>query len=348
MLHGYEDGHSLIASSVDLQMEAARTILILSDMSGPSMQAGFESYITAYPIPMTSYYAVAKTWYAEEMDRPGCVWTHTLLIQINDLSRIHNLEVLLNHFLRPEKQGDLKYYKNPILLNVNKSKNESNIIGDYHFKNYEIEFLNKFLYSIYYKASNESSYFISDQPSKYEKLIFLIWSQQWPSLRSKFNFCTGSISNRKIHDNIFDFQIIPEETIRHIHREMPKAYFIEDNSLNSSPSYPDWVHIASKDIAANNNSKLRRVLWDVGEQTQGGRNDYSILVYISDCLISEDEIDDKLESIIFCLNELYPSPDKGKKIKNYLFGSKLLSIDNLTQPIDDIKLLSQLSTTNYH
>ena len=45
------------------------------------MVPGFESYLTAYPLPRSSLVAFARTWTAPEMPRPGCVWTHTLLIE---------------------------------------------------------------------------------------------------------------------------------------------------------------------------------------------------------------------------------------------------------------------------
>ena len=88
VLHGYSDGHSLLHNSVDLPKEAQRAILILSDMSGPSMIEGFEEYLTGYQLPETDYYAFAKTWHAPEMERPGCVWTHTLLIKHTDFTKI--------------------------------------------------------------------------------------------------------------------------------------------------------------------------------------------------------------------------------------------------------------------
>ena len=72
-LHGYSDGHHLIAGSARLSGKGARTMLDLSDLSGPSMIPGFEDYLTGYPIPGDGVYALAYTWYAPEMSRPGCV-----------------------------------------------------------------------------------------------------------------------------------------------------------------------------------------------------------------------------------------------------------------------------------
>src|SRR5687767_10664854 len=89
-LHGYNNGHTLIASSTDINSEVKRIMLPISDMSGNSMQNGFEEYLTGYPLREINMYALAKTWYAPEMTRPGCVWTHTLLIDFADLSIIND------------------------------------------------------------------------------------------------------------------------------------------------------------------------------------------------------------------------------------------------------------------
>src|SRR4051812_5480513 len=79
-LHGYSEGHRLLAASVALPDDAQHLMLRMSDLSGPQVIQGFEEYLTGYPVPSLSAYAFAKTWYADEMRRPGCVWTHTLLL----------------------------------------------------------------------------------------------------------------------------------------------------------------------------------------------------------------------------------------------------------------------------
>ena len=71
VLHGYDGGHRLLASSIDLSPSTQRLLLVASDMSGPRMYKGFETYITGYPMKKSGYYALARTWEAEEFSRPG-------------------------------------------------------------------------------------------------------------------------------------------------------------------------------------------------------------------------------------------------------------------------------------
>src|SRR4051812_36584795 len=79
-LHGYADGHRLIASSATLKTRDAKSMLALSDASGSGARIPESGYLTGYPLSESGMYAFARTWAAPEMSRPGCVWTHTLII----------------------------------------------------------------------------------------------------------------------------------------------------------------------------------------------------------------------------------------------------------------------------
>ena len=59
-----------------------KDVEILSDASGSGK---FKEYISCFPLVDDGYYVFSKTWYADEMERPGCVWTHMLLIRFEDL-----------------------------------------------------------------------------------------------------------------------------------------------------------------------------------------------------------------------------------------------------------------------
>src|SRR5579862_1649963 len=101
LVHGYEEGHRLLASSAQLPKEAVRLITVLSDLSGPEVYPDFEEYLTGYPLLDLRQFVFAKTWYAEEMPRPGCVWTHSLVIDFDDLDGIEDLRRLISLFRRP-------------------------------------------------------------------------------------------------------------------------------------------------------------------------------------------------------------------------------------------------------
>ena len=111
-LHGYKDGHRLLASSLGLKGRDASKLLVMSDVSGPNAQIVSDGYLTGYPLLDCGLYALARTWPAPEMPRPGCVWTHTLLIDFADLAIIDSV-TLIGSFRRPQPP-DLTAYSGPI------------------------------------------------------------------------------------------------------------------------------------------------------------------------------------------------------------------------------------------
>src|SRR5438445_808893 len=125
-VHGYENGHSLLASSIDLPNEVRLKMLPITDMSGNSMLDGFEEYLTAYPIKGINAFAIGKTWYADEMERPGCVWTHTLIISFVDLPLLLDPEIIFDLFKRPTGSQDTDAYKYAITVKPNQSKDPIN------------------------------------------------------------------------------------------------------------------------------------------------------------------------------------------------------------------------------
>ena len=104
-LHGYSDGHRLITGSLLVKQPDAKLMLSLSDLPAPGAPVHESGYLTGYPLASTGVYALARTWPAPEMPRPGCVWTHTLLIEYADLATLADLRQLLELFRRPEKDN---------------------------------------------------------------------------------------------------------------------------------------------------------------------------------------------------------------------------------------------------
>lgn len=113
-LHGYNKGHGLLASSFPVKPNDDSSLMsVLSDWTGYRNELGEDSYMTFYPLSNGEKYAFAKTWYAEEMERPGCVWTHTLIVDLKKLDRNFDFRTLENYFRRPLK--DKPIFRNTII-----------------------------------------------------------------------------------------------------------------------------------------------------------------------------------------------------------------------------------------
>ena len=95
-----------MASSLSLPSGIRRTLLATSDVAvtlpNDKTQRLTTSVLTGYPLEGVRAYVLARTWPAFEMPRPGCVWTHSLIIDEDDLVRLPDLEVVYQALRRPD------------------------------------------------------------------------------------------------------------------------------------------------------------------------------------------------------------------------------------------------------
>lgn len=115
LLYGYQDGHGRLAGSIyNLSPKDSARISMMSDWSGYKDPTGKDhSYITSYYLEDSGFYVIAKSWYAQEMDRPGCVWTQSLLIPLADMPPAFDFRKIQSLFERP-KRGEFGPYNKPI------------------------------------------------------------------------------------------------------------------------------------------------------------------------------------------------------------------------------------------
>src|SRR4051812_33811324 len=100
-LFGYDDGHRLLATSVSLPPSAATQLLLASDLAPGVSGSEVVEYWTGIPLIDANCYALLRTWSAPEIPRPGCVWSHAVLLPFSDLPRFVDLAVLKSLFARP-------------------------------------------------------------------------------------------------------------------------------------------------------------------------------------------------------------------------------------------------------
>lgn len=339
VLHGYNDGHSLISSSKPLSSEIERTMLVLSDMSGPSMIRGFETYLTAYPLKDNATYAFARTWYAPEMNRPGCVWTHTLLIDYSDLARIKNLRVLLELLARPTTKQPENQYKHRVSVSaefldnsvIHPPKTGSNIAPQI------IEAL--------YETPDKPVYIAARNASEYEDLIMAVWSQQWPRLRRAFAFCTGSIANRRLNGRLFDLQVIPLESFGQTKREVQFAVFLDPGISRGSQIHTHWVLDATDDLFHVSESALRRFIWNLGAEVPEGRSSYAPLMEIFDATQTVTTGQTQLEDLVDRVCQRFPDAQQAMNVKAALFGRSRSELDWPLSTVQEKEMLKALCKT---
>lgn len=176
-LHGYNDGHRLISSSLPLDASDARVMLVMSDLSGSGMKPSADGYLTGYPLEKSGKYVLARTWAAPEMPRPGCVWTHSLIIENADLARLMSAQALLDIFTRPTGIDVRSAYGDPVSMSPQLKPN-----------GIEPTERTEFLLQALYSFPTRQVVAEAAEPFADEQVATAIWMQQWPRLRRSFGF----------------------------------------------------------------------------------------------------------------------------------------------------------------
>ncbi|MBX9646723.1 MAG: hypothetical protein K2X57_06685 [Xanthobacteraceae bacterium] len=310
-LFGYADGHRQIAASVRLPSRDMYHLAAASDLAGSVSLAPGESYLTGLPLEETDRYALIRTWPAPEMPRPGCVWSHVLLLDQKVLTTFGNFSDLLIEF-RPPSEVDRSFYSTALLPTANNpalSSPDRRVIAA--------------VIAGYYSGSPTVVPPASDTASL-EAAILSVWTQQWPKLRSQFSFRTAVASARRSKSN-FDVQV-------------------SVSSVPTDGAEADWVVAATNDAASRRTTPLRRFLWRYGRDIAMPRSRYSHLVEFF--MIANRQQEEMPLEVAKEILETLPDVSDGEILKRDMLGlgtSSLslcspVSFSNMLQLIQDDRL----------
>lgn len=255
VLHGYADGHRKLAASTQLKSRDAKLMLVFSDLSGPGAPIEPGGYLTGYPLSESKLYAIARTWPAPEMPRPGCVWTHTLLIDFADIATLADASLILPHFRRPTG-ADTDGYSESIEVPVGPSTRDLPPEAK--------PYARSFLATLY---GRPSSRVIASRPAEIDIDAFVVgvWSQQWPRLRRAFRFCTLTSTDRSSEGNSFDLQLLPA-----LDRSTRTRFPAATEAIDAGEDEP-WLQDAVADLMRPGTSDLRPFLRRIGGDVASGR-----------------------------------------------------------------------------
>ena len=305
-LHGYKNGHHKLVSSLSLSTESENKMLLFSDWS--EYDGGVDgdmSYLTCYPLNDKSYYVVAKTWYAQESERPGSVWTHSLIISLDELGDELNFAMLESYFHRPD---DSKYdYSLPIEVSAKDILSKRDVSIPFEHKG--------IIEAAYYSLSISTDKIIIPvkQPSKYYRSLLLSMLQHLPfGIIRNVAACSGWSAHKKI--DLYAFNLVFCSGINSTlgllkESNLPAAYYeqlhhISKSITEGSSTLPELIKFFSDDIGTNPN-KLYTVIYLVcalenAYSKVGGQIAYSEII----------------ETITRC----FPSSDEGSSLKKLFMG----------------------------
>lgn len=225
--HGYNNGHTLISSSVELTSNTKSILLIESDSPGDGFHYQESPCYSGYPITESGFYVISKTWVAKEISRPGCVWTHSLLIPFSVLSKReglspHYLESLFSSRKKVEEYQSLK----PINLTPNVTlcdeKNLSSLFSKIFINNEQIN--------------------LNSAEVSFIDIIF-VWRKLWPKMRREFSFKTWAPKKTRTSSSFDKFDLILNDFAlpRDVNDNWAEDFFIEDSSIHDF----NWKYGAS-------------------------------------------------------------------------------------------------------
>jgi hypothetical protein len=313
-------------------------MLGLSDLSGRNVVEGFEEYLTGYPVPGTEYFAFARTWYAPEMERPGCVWTHTLLLDEGELGSVPHLAALCSLFRRPGPKFSRGEYESPLRFaptydDLARPLSRAEATGS--------------LLRALYETPTAPVLVPSQEAQSLEALVLEIWSQQWVALRFAFRFCTGAIAARAAGEKCFDLQVVPERAARELKRELPAAVVVAPPWDGKELKPPAWLPHAASDLIGTGGRALRAFLHQLGPWLPGGREHYvpaaELFSFAPSLATSRPPLGELVESVA----TVFPETSQGAVLKSALFGGKSPLAIILTADGSERELLRTLSTSRH-
>lgn len=256
-LFGYDDGHRLLSASLKLSEEVGSLLLLHSDLVPGANFGRIEGYWTGMPVPAAKAYALMRTWPAPEMARPGCVWTHAVLIALADMARFPDLTILEPHFVRPTLSGGFTAYSNRLTIEPRNAMTIPNLTVS------RLSAL-RVLRALY---GSQSDGILTEYGEPVDAAIFAAWSQQWPRLRRSFSFQTAARARDVPSKFHFNLRVV---------RGVPSG--LQSSTAGETNHPADWELAAIDDQLEYTSLTFRRFLWRYGSDIRRGRERFRFLV----------------------------------------------------------------------
>lgn len=321
-LFGYKEGHRLLASSLQLPNVAESMLLRLSDLAPGINEINNESYWTGIPLPSINQYALLHTWSAPEMPRPGCVWTHVLLIGFSDIARFVDLSVLTKFSVRPTLDSYSSKYAQPLLIDEMSSQFADGI----NVSLPSSDSMLKVIRSIY---SSGKQHYLFAESNELDASVFRAWSQQWPRLRRSFSFRTaGSLSESLASNMHFDLRVLSRSD-----------HYVSDEETQASLAPKPWESAAAKDALSLRPTEFRRFLWRYGSDICQGRERFNFLADLYISIHGDPSVTSSHEDILLRVEKILPDPEDGKVLKSDLVEGErnTYSLVSAIDPLENLK-----------
>ncbi len=314
-LYGYNKGHGLLASSFPVRPNNDSSLMsVLSDWTGFRNELGEDSYMTFYPLSNGEKYAFAKTWYAHEMERPGCVWTHTLIVDLNDMDRNFDFRVLEDYFRRPKKD-EYDFYQHKIEIDTFETRHSYVVFNMFD----DTSLLVLYLLLL---GNNKNLFFYMDNDQRaYDALCFYLLQYLPLDILKRVSMSTGSVSRRKLGSEDFSIQFTDNSTNISLSNAPWKGKIAKENftigllyifeqSKRENDTFPSLMRLFREDIK-NEKEKLFA---------------FAMLMKELDTALNEKVGRNEYAKVLSLLEEYFPKQDEGIRLKSNFLSEKISSL----------------------
>lgn len=198
-VHGYQQGHQLLAASLPLPKAEQSVVNQLSDVAGPLRpRERFEPYLTAYPLPSGKRFVLARTWQDLTVARAGCVRTLSLVIPMDEWAEADGLTAYLDQ-LRLDRLPDARDATQVVVRDTGTEP----LAPAAPFNGSEL------VEALFLEDARPVVVLDALEP---ELVATRLLTALWPSLRRRFAVSTFARSPRKIGGRDFDLVFAPKDT----------------------------------------------------------------------------------------------------------------------------------------
>jgi hypothetical protein len=298
-LFGYSDGHRQLASSMHLSSLDTYELATRSDLASNARLRPDASYVGGFALKDSGAFAFIKTWPAPEMPRPGCVWSHVLILPRKFLTGQVNLGILKNLFRKPGSGASFDEYTRKIEV--------KRLIKSGPANRLEVERI----ISAYY--AGRPLHYVDVPGETFEEALLAVWSQQWPKLRADFQFRVVFGSSTTEDERGLIVRV--------------GSFGMSSSPLVGADDSKLWISAAADDATSLSITPLRRFLWRYGKDAQRPRRAFIPLVEV---FLADAERTANLPSTIL---RSFPKPLDAATLKRDALGVTPAAL-SLTERLD--------------
>lgn len=319
LLHGYRNGHELLAGSTKLPSADAELVARLSDLSGTlQSDVTFYPYVTIYPLPSGKYYGIARTWLDRNAPRSGCVLTRTALVPMLDWREgAVSLPDVLNALFMPHRD-EVHVFQQPLLIDPTLDEPMSVSVPTWEIEAFVGKYFGEGIRPIVWLRDSDAN-----------ALLASISRILWPELRGRFAACTLSLQIRTLRDGPFDLLFAPTAVYSRFSKVARENLIESSNVSKSRQGHDQWISQLAGVIASTYPEPVSDDWRTLGQALSTDPTSVRWLYLLNDLRARTEDSPTAALGAMDVVERLCPEPTAQDALKQSVVESALLAADKI-------------------